>query len=146
MYNKTSNWIRIFAIAFFSLLVMQSCKHENRCDTPIGAAACSIEPNSPNYNHLNNVGGYEYITGGNHGIFVIRTSLYEFAAFERTCPHDHDAAVKVADGWDGTVLECPVCGSMFNSYANGTPLNGSTTSCPLYEYGTKYENGILYIF
>lgn len=136
-----------FAIALVALLMLLcGCKHENHCDTPIGAAACSIDPNSPIYNRLNNVGGYEYIVGGNHGIFVIRTALNEFVAYERTCPHDHSVAVEVEDGWDGTVLKCPVCGSQFNTYADGMPLDGSKTSCPLYQYGTTYEGGTLYIY
>jgi len=129
-----------------AVMLLCGCKHEKRCDTPIGAAACSIDPNSPLYNHLNNVGGYEYIVGGNHGIFVMRTALNEFVAYERTCPLDHDATVVAAEGWDGAVLECPVCGSKFNAYADGMPLDGSSTSCPLYQYGTTYDAGTLYIY
>lgn len=135
-----------FIILLLGFVLLAGCKHENRCDTPIGASACSLNPNSPLYNRLNNVGGYEYIVGGNHGIFVIRTSLNEFLAYERTCPHDHSAAVEVVDGWDGTVLQCPVCGSKFNTYADGMPLDGSATSCPLYQYGTTYDGGTLYIY
>lgn len=129
----------------FALQLLCSCKRDKQCNTPIGASACTIDPNSPLYNNLNNVGGYEYIVGGNHGVFVMRTGLNDFVAYERTCPRDHDAAVVVEDGWDGTVLRCPVCGSRFNTYADGMPLDGSATSCPLYEYSTTYD-GMLYIY
>lgn len=126
--------------------MLAACKHENRCNTPIGAANCTVDPNSPLYNRLNNVGGFEYLVGGNHGIFVLRTSLNDFVAYERTCPHDHDGVVEVVDGWDGAVLQCPVCGSRFNTYADGVPLDGSTTSCPLYQYGATYDASMLYIY
>lgn len=140
--TKTMIWVVVLSVAILTI----SCKHDSHCYTPIGASNCAIEPNSPLYNHLNNVGGYEYIVGGNHGIFVVRTSLNEFVAYERTCPHDHDVAVEVMEGWDGAVLQCPKCGSKFNTYADGVPLDGSATSCALYEYGTTYDNGTLYIY
>lgn len=137
--------LRFVIASIVVLLLLCGCRHE-RCNTPIGTSACSINPNSPLYNRLNNVGGYEYIVGGNHGIFVMRTSLNEFVAYERTCPHDHNAAVEVVDGWDGTILKCPVCGSQFNTYSDGMPLDGSATSCALYQYGTTYDGGTLYIY
>ena len=135
-----------YATVALATLLLSACRNENRCNTPIGASACQIDPNSPLYNKLNNVGGYEYIVGGNHGIFVMRTGLNDFVAYERTCPQDHSAAVDAADGWDGTVLECPVCGSKFNTLADGMPLGEGSTSCPLYQYGTSYEGGTLYIY
>lgn len=128
-----------------AMLLAVGCKG-HRCDTPIGAANCVIDPNSPLYNRLNNVGGYEYLIGGNKGLFVLRTAYNEFVAYERTCPYCKNVAVEAMEGWDGAVLECPSCGSKFNTYSDGEALDGSMTACPLYEYSTIYEGGQLSIY
>lgn len=137
----------VYKIIVILLLVScaVSCKRD-RCNTPIGAATCQIEPDSPLYNRLNSVGGYEYLVGGNKGLVVVRTAINEFVCYERTCPYDHEGRVEAEEGWGGTVMTCPKCGSQFNTYSEGCPLEGSLTGCPLYEYGTRYEGGILYIY
>ena len=121
-----------------------SCGKERMCNVPIGNATCQIDPNSPLYPGLNNTNGYEYLVGGYQGIVVVRTGWYEFVAYECTCPHD-EGLLEMAKGYGNLVLECPECGSQFSTFGDGFPLDGSVTSCPLYQYNTYYDGSILYI-
>lgn len=127
-------------------LLLLSCKGENHCKTSIGLTNFSLEPNSAAYSGLNTVGGYEYLTGGNRGVVVVRTALNEFVAFDRTCPEDNTSQCSFSEGWGGTIMECPTCHTLFNLYANGTPLDGGKTTCNLYEYSTTYDGYKLYIY
>lgn len=128
------------------LSLLYGCHKENLCDTPFGEATCTIDITSPSFYSLYPVGGFVNIIGGNKGVFVVHTSLNEFAAFERTCPHDHDVALDTVAGSGGTLLRCPVCGSQFSTYADGAPIEGSVTSCSLYQYSTLLEGYSLYIW
>lgn len=124
------------------LLLLSSCNPEERCDVPMGDATCQLE--LMNYPNLLGGAGYEYLVGGYQGLVVIRIGMEEFVTYERTCPHD-EGRLEVSKDYGNTVLECPLCHSRFNAFADGTPLDGSHTACPLYHYSTHYSNGILYI-
>ena len=108
----------------------------------MGDASCQLD--LIQYPNLTGGNGYEYIVGGYQGVVVIRTSLEEYVAYERTCPHDH-GRLAVSKDYGTAVLECPECHSRFNAFADGMPLDGSQTSCPLYQYSTYCASGVLYI-
>lgn len=137
---------RLFPMLAAFLLVagVVGCKHDKVCDVPIGDATFQCDPNSPLNSGINNCDGYEYFTGGYNGVVVVRISYNEFAAYERTCPYDQERLV-MADGYGNIVLECPSCGSRFNTFGQGVPLEGSKTSCYLYQYGTYYDGHTLYV-
>lgn len=86
-----------------------------------------------------------YLTGGYHGVIVIRTAIDQFVAFERACPLD-GAAVETTDDWGADLLECPECHSVFLTGSDGMPMDGSDTHCPLFQYSTTYSGGILYVY
>ncbi len=77
---------------------------------------------------------------------VVRLSLDQFVAFERTCPADSTTAVEVTSDWGSSLLECPVCHTCFIVNADGMPMEGGATSCPLYEYSTSYSGGVLWVY
>ena len=106
----------------------------------------TIEPNSAYYSGLNNVGGYMYFTGGHRGVVVVRTAYDQFVAYERTCPADSTSRVEISEEFGSSVLECPDCHSCFSVYADGVPLDGSATPCPLYQYSTSYSGGQLWVY
>lgn len=123
--------------------MLAGCKKEHRCDTPFGDASCHIDITGAAFSPLWDINGYVYILGGNKGICITHPSSNEFKAFELTCPNDHDAAVAMREDSDGLILECPVCGSRFLSI-DGTPLEGSVTSCSLFQYDTRFD-GVAYL-
>lgn len=145
MLHKKHCTCCLLAVAVAALL-LAGCRGENNCRIPIGDANFTVQPNSAMYSGLNNVGGYQYFTGGHRGIVVIHTYIDEFAAYERTCPVDTNTQLWVSDSIGSAVLECPKCGSRFSTYSNGSPLQGSATSCSLWEYSTSYDGSDLLIY
>ena len=119
---------------------------DNECSSHIGVTNFTIEPNSAEYSGLNNVGGYEYCYGGYAGVVVIRTSYNQFVAYERACPMDDSSRVSVSAEWGSSILECPTCHSAFIVEADGMPVDGSATNCPLYQYATDYDGRALWIY
>lgn len=127
-------------------LLFTACVNNNECKVSIGDATFQCDPNSAAYSGLNHVGGYEYFTGGHRGVVVVRLSLTEFMAFERTCPCDNDSRVVVSSDYGAQVLECPTCHTLFSTNNYGNPMDGAATRCPLYQYSTRYTGGILYVY
>lgn len=127
-------------------LLFAACGKENRCFVPIGMTNFSIEPNAAYYSGLNNVGGYMYLTGGHRGVVVVRTAYDHFVAYERTCPADSTTAVRISEEYGSSLLECPRCGTLFVVEADGMPMDGGATACPLYQYSTSYSGGVLSVY
>lgn len=138
--------LRPSRLLLLALVLLAACGKEVACDVPIGLTNFTIDPNSALYSGLNNVGGYMYLTGGYRGVIVVRTARDQFVAFERACPEDGTSAVEVSDDWGCALLECPTCHSCFITESDGLPMEGSVTACPLYQYGTTYSGGLLYVY
>lgn len=137
---------RILTCSLVVLLSLSGCDESKRCKVKAGETNFNFDPNSAAYSRLNTVGGYEYFVGGNRGVVVVRTSLYSFVAFDRTCPEDGTSQLSVSDDWGSALMECPTCGSRFNVYGDGAPIDGSATRCFLYQYRTRMDDGLLYIY
>ena len=136
----------IYLAAAIAVFAVAACGHEKRCNVPIGLTNFNIEPNSAYYSGLNNVGGYMYLTGGHRGVVVVRTAYDHFVAYERTCPADSTTAVEISDEYGSALLECPKCHTLFIVEADGYPMDGGATSCPLYQYSTLYSGGVLSVY
>ena len=86
---------------------------------------------------LNDVGGYEYFTGGISGVVIYRFDMYTFYAYDRACPHDWKEGGKV-EMVNSIFLYDSLCGSMFN-VLDGSPISGPAES-PLRPYSTLLED------
>ncbi len=126
------------------LFFLFACSKDNVCDTPFGDGAV-IDINMPDFASLQTVGGTVTVNRGYKGIFVRRVSYSDFVAFECACPKCHEVRLLPYDGWDGSVLECPDCHSLFET-EYGNPLEGAATSCLLYQYYTHFDGYILEIY
>ena len=124
---------------------MSSCHKDRACDTPIGDANFTLDLRMPSAETLGMIGGYVYVNGGNKGVCVAHPSDYEYNAFERTCPNDHDVAVEMEAESGGLVLKCPKCGSRFLT-TDGAPLEGSSTSCNLYKYECSADGWLVNVW
>ncbi len=142
---KRRSLLFLLALATCWLLPI-GCNRGDHCRVPIGEANFTIQPNNAAYSGLNNPGGYNYFYGGHRGIVVVRTFLDEFVAYERTCPLDTNTQLFVSDSIGAAVLECPRCLSRFSTYSDGMPLDGSATTCCLYQYSTHYDGTNLTIY
>ncbi len=140
---------RIFRASLFfilpsSCLTFNSCARENICNTPFGEGAV-INIYQPDFNALTNIGGTVTINRGYKGIFIRRTTLSDFVAFECACPNDNDVRLEPDPDWDGAILRCRACGSLYET-EYGQPLEGSVSGCPLYEYNTHFDGYTLEIY
>jgi hypothetical protein len=138
---------KVLMIAGFLFLLLSGCskKSENSNDIPYIYVNFSINPNSTQYLRLNNVNGWEYLTGGYKGILVYRQSLNDFISFERACPYDWQTAdARIVVDTAGSTAHCPVCKSYF-TLLDGTPYKGPSRY-PLKQYQSSYDGNLLYIY
>lgn len=135
--------VALFLIFHFSFLILTSCGGE-RCQPPFGEGG-TLDVTMPDFAPLSNVGGSLMINRGYRGIMVTRVSYSEFVAFEATCPGGCDVRLEADPSWGNSVLVCPTCSSRFNAL-DGSALDGSSTPCPLYQYGTAFDGRLLSIF
>ncbi len=121
--------------------------HVDRCTTPFGEGG-ELDLLMPEFFNLyNNPGGTLVINRGyrNTGILVHCMNLGEYVAFGCVCPHCQDQVLQPDDAQRATLLTCPDCGSRFEVYF-GNPIEGSQTSCPLFQYNTRYDGRYLSIY
>lgn len=99
----------------------------------------------PDFQSLNTVGNYAYVTGGVKGIIVYHKSIDEFAAYERSCPYDPNVSSAIVEvDSSGIGLIDYHCGSRYN-ILDGSIVNGPT-SYPLRQYQCDYDGvSILHI-
>ena len=126
------------------LLLFAACKPEN-CNTPFGQGA-TIDMTDPRFSNIyNHAGGTVVVSCGHKGVIVRCVGVGEYAAFECACPKDHDVRMEPDSKNDAVMLTCGACGSRFE-IINGAPLEGSATSCMLYQYNVAVEGTLLTIY
>jgi len=142
---------RIFRASLFfilpsSCLTFNSCTRENICNTPFGEGAI-INIYQPDFNALTIPGGTVTINRGYKGIFIHRTTLSDFVAFECACPNDNDVrlVLDTTREWGSDFLYCSTCKSRYDIYF-GQPQEGAISGCPLYEYNTHFDGYTLEIY
>lgn len=146
--KQTFQYIK-FLILSLSILFSVGCGDEKHCkqyaDIPVNI---SINPNSTEYQELNNVGGWVYLTARkpSKGIIVYRSTLNHFQAYERTCPHDPENPDAILEVDEETVLFAydSVCGSRF-ILTDSYPFDGPA-QCPMMQYRTSYDGQTLRIY
>lgn len=143
--------LRSLRILFLSALIFYAtgCGDEKHCkqysDVPVNI---TIFPNSTEYQQLNTVNGWLYLTARkpSKGIIIYRSSLNHFQAYERTCPHDPNDPTAILQVDEETELFAydSVCGSRF-ILTSGYPLDGPA-QCPMIQYRTSYDGNSLRIY
>ncbi|NBC82307.1 MAG: hypothetical protein GVY19_02895 [Bacteroidetes bacterium] len=139
---------KIRIVLLFSILFIPGCD-KKKCDViPNVTVDFTINLNTPPFNTLQAPGNSvevpinhaPYADGfDNNGIVIYRRTNDEFIAFDRTCtfPHQESVAIEKQPD-DPTTAKCPECESEFLLPSYGSPLEGSSASCPLKEYNTTY--------
>lgn len=104
-----------------------------------------LDINNANYNDLNVIGGYVYLTGGYKGLIVYRSSYDSFVALERACPyHPTGDCERLVVDTSGLTVSDPVCGSRF-LILDGSIVNGPATR-PAATYHTLFDGIYLRIY
>lgn len=131
-------------LIFISFLFLASCKKdENRI--PSVPIDIYLDINNANYNDLNAVGGYVYLTGGYKGLVVYRSAFDAFVTIERACPyHPTGDCERLVVDTSGLTLSDPVCGSRF-LILDGSTVNGPSTK-PAATYHTVFDGMYVHIY
>ncbi len=138
----------IFYIILFTTFSLLSCdKQKENNPVPYKYINIFLNPNSTQYQDLNTVGGWVYLTDGvgGKGLIVYRLAIDQFVAFDRTCTYDPDIIDAVVDvEASGLTLIDSVCGSKF-LIIDGSVTNGPAT-IGLKQYFTDYDGQMLHIY
>lgn len=123
-----------FALSLLFVLFGASC---SKNDNPIPLVPVDFTINVGPLIELNNPGDWAYFFGGYRGIIIVRTSEFDFMAFDQACPvHPHDSCAWVrVSGPFIAYDEC--CGSKF-LLTDGSPIAGPSRY-PLLQYRTYYN-------
>ena len=132
---------------------------------PILPYPITIYPNTMQYQELNFVSGWAYLTSDvestSRGIIVYRLSDYEFLAYDRIPPNDPDACTDSQGNTTRLVVDFPYvvdhCNNAYYNILNGQiiisdqfdmvpnfPTDG-TTVYPLVQYHTTFDGSKLTI-
>lgn len=102
-----------------------------------------INPNSAEFQELNAVGGWMYITGGNYGIIVYRLSFDEFKAYDRITMISNDLCPD-----NRLIVDIPhvvdECNNQQYNILNG--YNENNDGSHIYTYQTVYDGTTLRIY
>ncbi len=135
---------RILLILMISALSCTRCRDRNNGgQIPYVPVSINININQPDFFNLTVPTGWVYITGGSRGIIIYRNSTDEFTAIERhsTFEPENQCAVAVDD--DGVIISDPCSDSQW--LINDGSIVGGSTSQPLIQYETSFQDPFLYI-
>lgn len=127
---KIINYLLITFFVFFT-----SCRDEDQVVNcfPTSAINTTFNLNLPQFQNLNNVGGFVQTSGaageGTRGLIIVRTKTNEFKAYDRNAPHicpDENTTLEVKDDF---IIICPKDGANWN-LLTGEPLNGKSNVAP----------------
>lgn len=88
--------MRKLTFILLAFLVVSSCNNDNNNagngqvlipDVPV---SITVNIDLPSHYHLQNLGGFSLLEGGNRGIFLVHNYDDEFYAIERTCTFNPD--------------------------------------------------------
>lgn len=145
MNIKFKNKIFVILIVFTSSSLLFVNCNKDKDNIPYVKVNIIINVISTQYNKLNTVGNWEYLTGGYKGIVVYRKSVDEFVAFDRCCTYKPELdCERIAIDKSGVVAKDSCCGSEF------LLLDGSIMKGPakrnLKSYNTSFDGVYLQIY
>jgi nitrite reductase/ring-hydroxylating ferredoxin subunit len=82
----------------------------------------------------------------NSGIIVYRSTMDQFYAYDRTCPHDYvldGSTIKVNADFINAI--CPKCSTNYSLEAGGTPISGPGRY-PLKNYKTGFDGQTIHVW
>ncbi|MBE9481294.1 MAG: hypothetical protein IMY69_06325 [Bacteroidetes bacterium] len=149
MILMTFRKIQIFSlIGLFSLgiLIQASCKKDKDEDIPYVYVNFTINPSSIEYNNLEIIGNYAYVTGGFRGIIIYHATQDDYKAYERTSPYNYpnDFECRVSVDNSGLIAVDSCSGSKY-LLLDGSPFEGPATKS-LKQYRTSFDGTLLHVY
>jgi len=127
----------LILLVIVSVAFIYGCK-KSTDQIPVTPVDFYIYLTQPEFQTLNTVGNFVYVTGGVKGVIVYHKTPEEFAAFERSCPYDPNVSGAIVDvDSSGLGMVDYHCGSRFN-ILDGSIVTGPT-AYPLRQYYCEYD-------
>lgn len=135
MHKRKANRSIVFVLLLAVFPFLNQCKKESSSIPNTYVDFYVYLTQTPS---LNSVGNWVYLTGGVRGIILFRKSQSEFAAYERCCPYDPNAAnARIEVDASNIIGVDHNCGSKFGLSDNSI-LNGPS-SRPMKTYYADYD-------
>lgn len=135
----------IFFVASMAIFAVSCNSKPDNPNTPEVSLNFVIYPNTIEFQELNTVGGWMYITAPlpSYGIIIYRYHVDEFRAYERMAPNEPYACPN-----NRLIVEMPfvvdTCLDYKYSILDGSIIEG--TGYPLTQYFTQYDGTALRVY
>jgi nitrite reductase/ring-hydroxylating ferredoxin subunit len=155
---KLKSKIIIFLITIVTVFCAVSCKKSKNDPIPDVYVDFYVNLSDPEFFVLSAATNYKIVTSltnnwgakssgfHNNGIIVYRSSLDEFYAYDRTCPHDYvldGSEIKVNVDFLNAI--CPKCSTNYSLDIGGTPVSGPGRY-PLKNYKTSFDGTTVHVW
>lgn len=138
----------ILIVVFLVFIGFSSCDKENPVDQiiPYADVNFSINPASLQFDNLNVVGNYAYVTGGYRGIIIYHATLNVYCAFERTSPYNYPNKFECRVSVDESgMIAVDKCSGSKYILLDGSPYEGPAT-LPLKQYHAQFDGIELHVW
>ena len=143
MYAVFKNKLQI--VILVSLIFLHNGCEKNEDIIPYVRVNLVLYLSDPQFNPLNAVGGWVYVSGGSKGLIVYRKSNDEFTALDRHCTYlPENACSRVEVDASQIMAKDSCCGSTF-LITDGSVTNSPAT-LPLKFYQTSFDGSSVRIF
>jgi nitrite reductase/ring-hydroxylating ferredoxin subunit len=150
--------IVFFLISMLSVVLLTSCKKSKYDVIPDVYVDFTINlsdpeffdllagPNSKIVTSATNNFGYRAAGYDENGIIVYRSTMDEFHAYDRTCPHDYVVnGLSIKVNVDFINALCPRCSTNYSLEVGGTPISGPG-KYPLKNYKTSFDGQSVHVW
>ena len=132
-------------VGLVTLVLSVGCKKDRDVAVPIVPVQIEINLNLPEYNALQVVGGWAYITGGSEGLIVYRRGQNEFTALDRHCTYQPQNLCRVTVDDSQVMARDTICCQSAFLIMDGSVVQGPA-ALGLKRYNTTFNGTILRIF
>lgn len=132
-------------LGLVTVVLSTGCKKDRDVAVPIVPVQIEINLNLPEYNALQVVGGWAYITGGSEGLIVYRRGQNEFTALDRHCTYQPQNLCRVTVDDSQVMARDTICCQSAFLIMDGSVVQGPA-ALGLKRYNTTFNGTILRIF
>jgi hypothetical protein len=136
-YSSNMNLFRLAIIILCAVSLSECRNRTNEHTVPNTPVNIDIDINLAQYNNLNFIGGWVYLSGGFNGIIVHRSTVDIFAAYDRQAPYQVADRCRVNVDSNNVTCSDDCSGSEWLLY-DGQLVKGPA-SHPLKQYRTSFD-------
>ncbi len=126
------------------LLAFYACRNRDGV-IPYVPFDININIQNPQYNKLNGLGGWVYVSAGSRGLIVFRSDFNTFVALDRHSTYKPERTCAIVFVDDNNITATDTCSGSVFQLMDGSPMNGPAT-IGLQQYRTSFDGNIIRIW